>query len=73
MIADDMIGYVKSDLINFGIGVFIFILVTLIVIFRKLQWVILPIASCVYSVIFMIGILGFLDWKVTVISSNFIS
>ena len=47
MIADDMIGYVKSDLINFGIGVFIFILVTLIVIFRKLQWVILPIASCV--------------------------
>ena len=26
MIADDMIGYVKSDLINFGIGVFIFIL-----------------------------------------------
>ena len=51
MIADDMIGYVKSDLINFGIGVFIFILVTLIVIFRKLQWVILPIASCVYSVI----------------------
>ena len=47
MIADDMIGYVKSDLVNFGMGVFIFILVTLIVIFRKLQWVILPIASCV--------------------------
>ena len=73
MIADDMIGYVESDLINFGVGVFVFIVITLVVIFRKLQWVVLPIASCIYSVIFMIGTLGFLDWKVTVISSNFIS
>ena len=32
-----------------------------------------PIINCVYAVLFMVGLLGFLDWKVTVISSNFIS
>ena len=73
MIADDMISYVKSDLINFGLGVFIFIVFTLILIFRKLKWVVLPILSCIYAVSIMIGLLGMLDWQVTVISSNFIS
>ena len=73
MIADDMISYVKNDLINFGLGVFIFIIFTLIIIFRKLKWVILPILSCIYAVSFMIGLLGMIDWEVTVISSNFIS
>ena len=73
MIADDMISYVKNDLINFGLGVFIFIIFTLIIIFRKLKWVILPILSCVYAVSIMIGLLGMIDWEVTVISSNFIS
>jgi len=73
MIADDMIGYVKSDLINFGVGVFIFIVTTLIIIFRNLKWVILPLLSCAYAVIIMIGLLGLMNWQVTVISSNFIS
>ena len=73
MIADDMIMYVKNDLINFGLGVFFFIVITLIIIFRKLKWVVLPILSCIYSVLFMIGLLGLLNWQVTVISSNFIS
>jgi uncharacterized protein len=73
MIADDMIIYVKNDLINFGIGVFFFIVVTLIIIFREFRWVMLPIASCIYAVLFMICLLGLLNWQVTVISSNFIS
>ena len=73
MIADDMIGYVRSDLINFGVGVFIFIVATLIIIFRNLKWVILPLLSCTYAVTIMIGLLGLMNWQVTVISSNFIS
>ena len=73
MIADDMILYVKNDLINFGLGVFIFIVLTLIVIFRSIKWVVLPVLSCIYAVVFMIGLLGLLNWEVTVISSNFIS
>jgi len=73
MIIDDMITYVRNDLINFGMGVLAFILVTLTLIFRKLRWVILPVLSCTFAVLIMMGILGLLGWKVTVISSNFIS
>ena len=73
MITDDMVTFIKNDLINFGLGVLIFILATLVIIFRKLIWVMTPVVNCIYSVLFMIGLLGYLDWKVTVISSNFIS
>tara|TARA_B100001057_G_scaffold101518_1_gene98611 strand:+ start:812 stop:3292 length:2481 start_codon:yes stop_codon:yes gene_type:complete len=73
MIADDMMSYIKSDIIIFGIGVFIFIILTLWFIFRNLKWVIMPLLGCATSVIIMIGLLGLIGWKVTVISSNFIA
>ncbi len=73
MIADDMMSFIKSDIIVFGIGVFLFIVGTLWFVFRKLIWIIVPISSCFFSVIIMMGILGLLGWKVTVISSNFIA
>ena len=73
MIADDMIRFIRSDLIVFGIGVFLFLVLTLGIIFRRLRWVLLPLISCVYVGLLMIGMLGFLGWQVTVISSNFIS
>ena len=73
MIADDMITFIKNDLVVFGFGVFIFIVATLAIIFREIRWVFLPLLSCFYAVLFMIGMLGILNWKVTVISSNFIS
>ena len=73
MIADDMMSFIKSDIIVFGIGVFLFIVVTLWFVFRKLIWIIVPISSCFFSVIIMMGLLGLLGWKVTVISSNFIA
>ena len=73
MIADDMMSFIKSDIIVFGIGVFLFIIATLWFVFRKLIWIIVPISSCFFSVTIMMGILGLLGWKVTVISSNFIA
>ncbi len=73
MIADDMMSFIKSDIIIFGIGVFIFIILTLWLIFRKIKWVFMLLAGCSTSVIIMIGFLGFIGWKVTVISSNFIA
>jgi len=73
MIANDMMSYIKSDIIVFGIGVFIFIIFTLWFIFRNLKWVIMPLLGCATSVILMIGLLGLIGWKVTVISSNFIA
>ena len=73
MIADDMIEFIKSDLINFGVGVFLFIVITLVVVFREIRWVVIPLLNCFYAVLIMVGILGFVNWDVTVISSNFIS
>ena len=73
MIADDMMTFIKSDIIVFGLGVLLFIIVTLWFVFRKLIWIIVPISSCFFSVIIMMGLLGLLGWKVTVISSNFIA
>jgi predicted RND superfamily exporter protein len=73
MIADDMMSFIKSDIIVFGLGVLLFIIATLWFVFRKLIWIIIPISSCFFSVLIMTGLLGLLGWKVTVISSNFIA
>jgi predicted RND superfamily exporter protein len=73
MIVEDLINYVKKDIVIFGSGVFIFMLITLWIIFRDIKWVIFPLLSCLVSIALMIGTLGYLNWKVTVISSNFIS
>ncbi len=73
MIADDMMTFIKSDIIVFGLGVLLFIIATLWFVFRNLLWIIVPISSCFFSVIIMMGLLGLLGWKVTVVSSNFIA
>ena len=73
MIANDMMGFIKSDILVFGAGVFIFIIITLWFIFKDIKWVIIPLLGCSTSVIIMIGFLGLIGWKVTVISSNFIA
>ena len=73
MIADDMMTFIKNDIVVFGIGVFIFIIFTLWFIFRNIKWVIMPLLGCTVSVIIAIGLLGLIGWKVTVILSNFIT
>ncbi len=73
IITDDMISFIKNDLQTFGFGVAFFLIVTLGAIFRRKRWVFLPMLCCVFSAISMMGLLGMFGWKVTVISSNFIS
>lgn len=73
MIAADMVSFVKSDLVVFGSGIIIFIICTLAVIFRRFIWVILPLLTCVLSATFMLGLITWLDWRMTVISSNFVA
>ena len=73
MIADDMMTYIKNDIIVFGAGVFLFIVCTLWFVFRSFLWVFIPLLSCFFSVLIMVGLLGLVGWKVTVISSNFIA
>jgi predicted RND superfamily exporter protein len=73
MITDDMMSFIRNDIVVFGIGVFMFIVITLWLIFKKIKWVVIPLLGCAFSVGAMVGILGLLGWKVTVISSNFIA
>ena len=73
MITADMISFIEHDITFFGIGVVCFLILALSYFFRKLRWVALPMSCCLISVTFMVGFLGLLDWRVTVISSNFIS
>jgi len=73
MITDDMVTFVGNDLTVFGGGVLAFLIIILTVIFRKLRWIVLPLLSCFYAGLIMIGVLGLFGWMVTVISSNFLA
>ena len=73
MIADDLVTFVRGDLRNFSLAVLLLIIGALGLIFRKLRYVMLPIACCGVAGVTMVGILGLMDWRVTVVSSNFIS
>ena len=73
MITADMVDFIKSDLIIFGTGILLFIIATLLLIFRKLRWVVLPLATCTLCLVTILGFLSWIDWRLTVISSNFVS
>jgi len=73
MIASDSIQFISNDLKVFGIGVVMFIVVILLVSFRHMYWVTLPLGVCLASALSMMGYLGWAKWPVTVVSSNFIS
>ncbi len=73
MIASDMIRFISSDLKVFGLGVLIFLVLTLFLIFRRPRWVVVPLACCAVTALVVTGWLGWMDWKVTVISSNYLS
>ena len=73
MIADDMIGFIKSDLVVFGSILLLLLITSLFVIFKEIKFVAIPILVSIVSVIFTMGFLGIFGWDVTVISSNFVS
>ena len=73
MITVDMITFIRNDLVVFGGGVLAFLIIVLTIIFREFRWVSLPLINCFYAGLIMIGVLGLIGWKVTVISSNFLA
>ena len=73
MIADDLVTFVQGDLSSFSFAVVLLIIFALGLIFRKVRWVALPLACCAVAGVIMVGVLGLMDWRVTVVSSNFIS
>jgi len=73
MITSDSIEFIRSDLKVFGVGVVLFIVIILAFSFKHIRWVVLPLAVCLTSAMAMVGYLGWSQWPVTVVSSNFIS
>ncbi|PXX90191.1 transporter [Marinobacter vulgaris] len=73
MIVADMIRFIENDLSTFGIGVLVFLLLTLAIIFRQWRWVLVPVLCCSFTVWLVVGYLSWARWPVTVISSNFVS
>jgi len=73
MITADMIAFIKSDLVVFGSAILVFITLMLAVIFRQWRFVILPLTTCGLAVLMMLGWLSWIDWRLTVISSNFVA
>lgn len=73
MITSDSIDFIRHDLMTFGIGVLVFLIVLLVIIFRHPFWILLPMLTCGVAGLMMAGFLGWVDWPVTVVSSNFIS
>ena len=73
MIANDTISYVKNDIIIFGFGILLFIVLILYIVFKNFLWIFVCLSNCLFALIIMLGTVSILNWKVTVISSNFIS
>jgi hypothetical protein len=73
MITSDSIDFIRHDLMTFGIGVLLFLIILLAIIFRQPRWIFLPMLTCAIAGLVMTGFLGWVAWPVTVVSSNFIS
>ncbi len=73
MIVADSIDFIRHDLIVFGIAVIAFLVAILLIAFRKPRWAVLSLANCALTAVVMLGVLGWSGWKVTVVSSNFLS
>jgi predicted RND superfamily exporter protein len=73
MITADMVSFVRSDLNLFGSAILGIMVLVLAIIFRRVRWVVIPLTTCVCTIAVMLGLLGALDWRMTVISSNFVA
>lgn len=73
MVADDLITFIKNDLVLYGSTLLLLLIIVLWLIFKEPRWVILPVVICLASIVATTGLLGLFGWEVTVISSNFIA
>lgn len=72
VLAYQLIQIIKNDLLVFSSAIAATICLILLVLFRKLRWVLITVVCCGSSVLATVGLFGLLGFKTTVISSNFI-
>ena len=73
MITSDMMDYIRSDLVIFGSAVAVVFAIMLYLFFGNIWFVLLPILNAFFTTFVTAGFLGFMDWKISVVSSNFIA
>ena len=73
MIATDMMDYIESDLVVFGSAVALIFAIMLYLFFGSFWLVLLPLSNAFMAAFITAGFLGFMDWKISVVSSNFIA
>ena len=73
MIVADMMDFVRHDLRVFGLGVIVILALLLALAFGQPRWVILPLLTASIASIITIGFLGLVEWRITVVSSNFLA
>jgi len=73
MIVADMLDFIVSDIIVFGTGILLFLVLLLTIIFVRPRWVIVAMLTCLLSAVLVSGLLGILDWPITVVSANYVA
>jgi len=73
MIVADMMNFIRHDLATFGVAVLLILSAILVLVFRQLRWLLLPLLTASAVTIVTVGFLGMTGWPVTVVSSNFIA
>ena len=73
MIVTDMMDFVSHDLRVFSLAVIGILVGILAIIFGRLRWVVLPLLIASIASVMTVGLLGFFEWRITVVSSNFLA
>lgn len=73
MIANDMISYVKSDLVVYGLSLIGLLFIVLWWFFGSLYWVFLALGICIISLFTSSGIFALLGFDITIVSSNYVA
>jgi len=73
MIVTDMMDFVSHDLRVFSLAVIGILVGILAIIFGRLRWVVLPLFIASIASVMTVGLLGFFEWRITVVSSNFLA
>jgi predicted RND superfamily exporter protein len=73
VIAYQLIDIISNDLVIFGAAIAMMICLVLLILFRSLRWILIPVVCCLCSVLPTIGLFALFGMKATVISANFIA
>ena len=73
MITVDTIKFISQDLTIFGLTVLLIFIVVLSLIFKNFIWVSIPLITASLTSLLCMGAVGWFNWKVTVVSANFVS